>query len=77
MEARGTQFDPDLVDLMLLPPVFDRLMQAHHEFFRSRPRRADRRVGQEEHNVPDVKFRWRSEALAPRSAALQEDARPS
>lgn len=70
MAARGTQFDPELVDLMLLPPVFDRLIRAHREFFRARPRHADRRVGHEERNVPDVKFRWRTERLAPRPRVL-------
>jgi hypothetical protein len=68
MAARGTQFDPQLVDLMLLPPIFERLIRAHREFFRSHPRRSERRVGQEEHNVPDVTFRWRTEQLAPRQS---------
>jgi HD-GYP domain-containing protein (c-di-GMP phosphodiesterase class II) len=57
--GRGTQFDPDIVDLALLPPIAARLaatrLESSHE--------PTRRRGAIE-KVPDVSFRWRSESLA-------------
>ena len=66
--GRGTQFDPDLVDLMLLPPVFDRIV-AEERAFRRAPRtvKEDRRRGQREADTPDVTFRWRPEPRVSRS----------
>ena len=63
--GRGTQFDPDLVDLMLLPPVFEQIVAQEHEFNR-RPRRVrgERRHGRHE-EAPDVRFRWRNELHEP------------
>ena len=60
--GRGTQFDPDLVDLLLIPPVLGQFADAHQSHYRRRPRRgSDRRSrSTPEHNVPDVRFRWRS-----------------
>jgi response regulator RpfG family c-di-GMP phosphodiesterase len=58
-EGRGTQFDPDLVDLTLLPPVLDAIAR-----IRISPR--DSRIGRRQRKrerVPDVNFRWRSESL--------------
>ena len=66
--GRGTQFDPGLVDLMLLPPVFECIV-AQERAFRSKPRavREDRRRGKRESFTPDVTFRWRTEPRAPQS----------
>jgi hypothetical protein len=66
--GRGSQFDPELVDLMLLPPVFDRIV-AEERAFRRAPRtvKGDRRRGEREAGTPDVTFRWRPEPRAPRS----------
>lgn len=63
--GRGTQFDPLLVDLMLLPPVFDRIRE-EQRLWRQRPRvvRDNRRHGERETLAPDVTFRWRPEASA-------------
>ena len=61
-EGRGTQFDPALVDLVLLPPVIDRLAREHLE---SRSPRSGRRPRPKE-SAPDVRFRWRSESLGSR-----------
>jgi len=62
--GRGTQFEPDLVDLMLLPPVFDRIVDQARAFSRTpRTKGHDRRRGEREH-APDVTFRWRSELPA-------------
>lgn len=58
-EGRGTQFDPDLVDLFLSPPVMDSVMIAMRES--QGPRRATktRRGRSETQDVPDLTFRWR------------------
>jgi HD-GYP domain-containing protein (c-di-GMP phosphodiesterase class II) len=58
-EGRGTQFDPELVDLALLPPVVSRLKRSH---VHPQPRTQRRNGGREP--VPDISFRWRSESLA-------------
>jgi HD-GYP domain-containing protein (c-di-GMP phosphodiesterase class II) len=63
LQGRGTQFDPELVDLMLLPPVMSRLREAHQESIKPKLRRGNRRAGREEHHAPDLTFRWRSEWL--------------
>ena len=70
--GRGTQFDPELVDLMLLPPVFQRIGDARRSFTR-RPRTtaSDRRHGEREELVPDVRFRWQP---APRESPLPDHA---
>lgn len=60
--GRGTQFDPDLVDLALFPPV-------RAEIERQRVLRADRgerHSGRRTHErdvIPDIEFRWRSQSL--------------
>jgi len=61
--GRGKQFDPELVDLMLLPPVLSQLREAHHESLKPKLRRGNRREGREEQHAPDLTFRWRSEWL--------------
>jgi len=62
--GRGTQFDPELVDLMLFPPVFDQIVSQEREFnLRPRRVRKDRRRGSRE-ETPDVTFRWRPEPPA-------------
>jgi len=58
-EGRGTQFDPNIVDLALLPPVSSRLVSTRL----GSPQDLKRRRGAIE-KVPDVSFRWRSESLA-------------
>ncbi len=60
-EGRGTQFDPELVDLFLSPPVLklvERRMVAKSAPQRKNQRRNGAGVGQP---VPDLKFRWRTE----------------
>jgi HD-GYP domain-containing protein (c-di-GMP phosphodiesterase class II) len=59
---RGGQFDPELVDLMLLPPVWDHIVRAHRAAHRRRTTQHERREGGRESPVPQVKFRWRREA---------------
>jgi HD-GYP domain-containing protein (c-di-GMP phosphodiesterase class II) len=60
----GTQFDPSLVDLALLPPISERLARAQVGGH-GRPRGGRRARGQDA--GPDVSFRWRSESLGSRS----------
>jgi HD-GYP domain-containing protein (c-di-GMP phosphodiesterase class II) len=59
-DGRGSQFDPDLTDLFLAPPLVDEIAEAMRESAlppRVEPR--DRRHGRPE-AAPDVNFRWRA-----------------
>ena len=60
-EGRARQFDPSLVDLMMLPPVMAELQAARTQALRP-PRRDERRTG-EHRDAPDIRFRWRDEVL--------------
>jgi HD-GYP domain-containing protein (c-di-GMP phosphodiesterase class II) len=60
IDGRGTQFDPDLVDLFLFPPVYARITEAEREVEEWKPPVQKRRAnGREDENVPDITFRWR------------------
>ena len=59
LEGRGTEFDPDLIDIFLLPPVWDRVLATYRRVSRWREPFASRRPGRRETNVPDIIFRWR------------------
>jgi HD-GYP domain-containing protein (c-di-GMP phosphodiesterase class II) len=59
LEGRGTQFDPDYVDLFLFPPIFERVVNAEHEVVGWSPPVQKRRAGRDDENVPDITFRWR------------------
>ncbi len=63
--GRGQQFDPDLTDLFLLPPVFSEISRA----MRLRaPESAQKRRSPKppkEPDVPDITFRWRTQKLEP------------
>ena len=66
---RGTQFDPDLVDLLLQPPVLDHFAAAHQSHYRRRLDRGDRRKPvNRERAVPDVRFRWHASLNDQRAA---------
>jgi putative two-component system response regulator len=70
MEGRATQFDPELVDLFLLPPVFTRIREAEAEVSRWGEPVEQRQTGRDEEQVPDITFRWRpgrAASHAPRS----------
>jgi putative two-component system response regulator len=65
LEGRGTQFDPELVDLMLLPPVFAQVTQALRnsaELGKELPNRRDSRVKEK---APKIKIRWRTKSRPP------------
>jgi HD-GYP domain-containing protein (c-di-GMP phosphodiesterase class II) len=68
--GRGTQFDPNLVDLVLLPPVTERLARAH--VLSHRAQRPGRRA-QGKDAGPDISFRWRSESLGSGAVAATHD----
>jgi HD-GYP domain-containing protein (c-di-GMP phosphodiesterase class II) len=59
VDGRGTQFDPELVDLFLFPPVYSRVTNAERELTEWKPPVQKRRAGREDENVPDITFRWR------------------
>jgi HD-GYP domain-containing protein (c-di-GMP phosphodiesterase class II) len=66
--GRGTQFDPELTDLFLFPPVFEQILSDMRRAHAPRPPRNDRRVGGGGPPAPDVAFRWRPEPrVSPRS----------
>jgi HD-GYP domain-containing protein (c-di-GMP phosphodiesterase class II) len=67
MGGRGTQFDPNLVDLFLSPPVLNAAMGVLNEDQRPQPRRAPRRGKSSDAAVPKLSFRWRTTTPAPRS----------
>lgn len=57
--GRGTQFDPELIDLTLLPPVIEEMSRV--QITDGAGNRARRKGSRE--IVPDVSFRWRSASL--------------
>jgi HD-GYP domain-containing protein (c-di-GMP phosphodiesterase class II) len=59
IDGRGTQFDPDLVDLFLFPPVYERVARAELTVEEWKPPVQKRRPSHEDEYVPDITFRWR------------------
>jgi HD-GYP domain-containing protein (c-di-GMP phosphodiesterase class II) len=57
-DGRGTQLDPDLVDVFLSPPVLARINEAMQEANKPHKNHRNRRLGGAE-PAPDVTFRWR------------------
>jgi len=66
MDGRGTQFDPDLVDLFLSPPVFEQVITVLRDDHGPQPRRVPRRAGADASWSPNLMFRWRTTTTAPR-----------
>ena len=64
LAGRGTQFDPELTDLFLFPPVFQQIEAAERDLHRKWRGRGSRRGGRLEVAVPDISFRWRRQAPA-------------
>ena len=64
MAGRGTQFDPDLVDLFLTPPVFRDALAVLHED-RGPRRRGTPPTPPREAALPKLSFRWRTTTPAP------------
>ena len=65
-EGRGTQFDPDLVDLFLSPPVLKCVSQSKNETIGPKRAERTRREGKKSQGIPDITFRWRTPTLAQR-----------
>ena len=59
LEGRGTQFDPTLVDLFVLPPVFAQVLATARKVAHWHEPVHARRTGRDEAEVPDISFRWR------------------
>lgn len=64
--GRGTQFDPELVDLFLSPPVLAKIEKAMRRASVPQKKRQSRRRGSTQ-PVPDITFRWRQRSNAPRA----------
>lgn len=64
-EGRGTQFDPELADLFLSPPVLADIERETRRANGPRTRERNRRRGQSQ-SAPDLTFRWRQPAGASR-----------
>lgn len=65
--GRGTQFDPDLVDLFMSQPVLDEIRETMRKALKPK-RRGEQRKSQPEHtDAPDLTFRWRKQARSQRS----------
>lgn len=80
-EGRGTQFDPNLVDLFLSESVAGDVRRTFEHPSESgggappptRPARSERRTEELESSVPDVRFRWRApSAVSAGSGASSE-----
>jgi putative nucleotidyltransferase with HDIG domain len=63
--GRGTQFDPDLVDLMLLPPVFAGFLRLHRTTARHVLRHRRARGKTNVKKAPEVRIRWRTRSAPP------------
>lgn len=67
-DGRGTQFDPDLADLFLSPPVLDQVSSAMREGQGPKRSTKTRRARPGTQEVPDITFRWRTPVLEPQRA---------
>jgi putative two-component system response regulator len=63
--GRGTQFDPALVDLAMLPPVQLRLKRAHRTWAHRAGALPDRKQRDAAKEAPKVQIRWRSRSEPP------------
>lgn len=61
LEGRGKQFDPDLVDLFITPPVQEEFQCILREAHKPGRKKKGRRLGADS-SAPDLTFRWRERA---------------
>lgn len=59
LEGRGTEFDPEFVDLFLATPVWEQVLSTYRRVSRWRQPVKTRRPGRRETQAPDIIFRWR------------------
>jgi HD-GYP domain-containing protein (c-di-GMP phosphodiesterase class II) len=65
LEGRATQFDPELVDLVTLPPVFARMTAAMRRAHRRGERIPSRAAHHETEKAPRIRIRWRTRTDSP------------
>jgi HD-GYP domain-containing protein (c-di-GMP phosphodiesterase class II) len=70
-EGRGTQFDPELVDLFLTLPVLRKIERAMRQANAPQKKRRTRRHSEKKPG-PDITFRWRQRSSGPHA----QDPRP-
>ena len=75
LNARGTQFDPELTDLFACPPVFEEIARAEQRIARWEKPTQHRRTGRGEVTVPDIIFRWRPGRTGARGRPASDQAR--
>ncbi len=68
--GRGTQFDPELVDVFLSPPVRAKIEEAMREVNKPHKNLDYRRHGGAQ-PAPDITFRWRPRSRGPRARGRQ------
>jgi len=69
LNGRGTQFDPALVDLFLLPPVQAEIAASMKKALAPRVKnRGRRKAARKPEAAPDITFRWRKESPQPQRA---------
>lgn len=73
-EGRAIQFDPDLTDLFLSPPVFDQITRSLGNARKPQVRIEDRRAGKREKEISDITFRWRSGGFGQPAQDLSQQA---
>jgi putative nucleotidyltransferase with HDIG domain len=71
-QGRGTQFEPALIDLVLFPPIYDRIVH-EQEVPRGRRTHKNSRRARRRDKAPDVSFRWRSESLGSKRLTASRD----
>ena len=76
MGGRGTQFDPDLVDLFVSPPILDEVTATLREDDGPKPRRAPKPAARGEEPLPDLSFRWRTTTPSPPAPGLEPRGSP-
>jgi HD-GYP domain-containing protein (c-di-GMP phosphodiesterase class II) len=65
LAGRGTQFQPELVDLFLSPPVMELIERSMAKAFAPSRKNQRRERGRVSRPVPDITFRWRTVGAAP------------
>jgi HD-GYP domain-containing protein (c-di-GMP phosphodiesterase class II) len=70
LAGRGTQFDPEIVDLVMLPPVLERLEQVRRIAARRSLHPRMRSAGRGYDDKPEIEIRWRSRTPTPATARV-------